>query len=285
MKIEVQNVSKQFGRTFALDHVSLTLEENRIYGLFGNNGAGKSTLLGLITNRLYPTEGNILVDGQPVADNDRILGRMFLMGEQNLYPDDMRVIKAFRTAALFYPDFNLDLAVDLAHQFGLETKKKITALSTGYASIFRLVIALSVNTPVLFLDEPVLGLDAQHRDLFYRLLMKKYAEHPCTILISTHIMQEITDMLDHVLILRGGRLVKNLPVEDLLAGVYTVSGPTVLMDQYLSTRTPLSVHAVGDLKSACLQQVDSKPQPVEGLTFAPADLQTYFISLMNEEDA
>ena len=66
MKIEVQNVSKQFGRTFALDHVSLTLEENRIYGLFGNNGAGKSTLLGLITNRLYPTEGNILVDGQPV---------------------------------------------------------------------------------------------------------------------------------------------------------------------------------------------------------------------------
>lgn len=285
MKIEVQNVSKQFGRTFALDHVSLTLEENRIYGLFGNNGAGKSTLLGLITNRLYPTEGNILVDGQPVADNDRILGRMFLMGEQNLYPDDMRVIKAFRTAALFYPDFNLDLAVDLAHQFGLETKKKITALSTGYASIFRLVIALSVNTPVLFLDEPVLGLDAQHRDLFYRLLMKKYAEHPCTILISTHIMQEITDMLDHVLILRGGRLVKNLPVEDLLAGVYTVSGPTVLMDQYLSTRTPLSVHAVGGLKSACLQQVDSKPQPVEGLTFAPADLQTYFISLMNEEDA
>ena len=91
-------------------------------------------------------------------------------------------------------------------------------------------------------------------------------------------------MLDHVLILRNGRLVKDAPVEELLAGVYTVSGPAPLVEQYLSGHTVLSVQTIGGLKSACLYQEQGKPQPVDGLTFTPTDLQTYFISLMQEED-
>lgn len=284
MKIELRNISKHFGSTIALDQINLTLEENCIYGLLGNNGAGKSTLLNIITNRIYPTEGQVLADGESIFENDQALGQIFLMGEKNYYPEDMRVNKAFRAAEIFYPHFDMERALELSRQFGLNTKKKISNLSTGYASIFRLVLALSVNTPILLLDEPVLGLDAQHRDLFYRLLLEKYAESPCTILLSTHIIQEVANLLEHVLILHNGRLLKDMPVEELLRGAYTVSGPAALVDQYLLGKEALSVQSVGGLKSATLQQGSGLPKPVEGLQFAPATLQDYFISLMREEE-
>lgn len=151
MSIEFNAITKQFGSTCALDEVTLTLEPGHIYGLLGNNGAGKSTLLSILTDRQRPDRGSVLVDGQPVKNNDHALHKVFLVGEQNFFPEDMKVKRAFRTMAYFYPEFDLDYAQNLAQQFGLSTKKKITALSTGYASIFRLILGLSVNTPYVVL--------------------------------------------------------------------------------------------------------------------------------------
>ncbi|MEG2222032.1 MAG: ABC transporter ATP-binding protein [Oscillospiraceae bacterium] len=211
MAIELCGVSKRFGDTRAVDGVSLTLAENTIYGLLGNNGAGKSTLLNLITGRLLPDSGTITLDGTPVAEHDGALGQLFLVGENNLFPAEMRVKRAFGVTARFYPTFNIMYALSLAEKFGLDVKKKITALSTGYGSIFRLILALSVNTPYVFLDEPVLGLDAQHRDLFYQLLLEKYLEHPCTIVISTHLIQEVAALIAHTVILRDGKILRDCP--------------------------------------------------------------------------
>lgn len=284
MAIEVKNVTKRFGGTCALDHVSLTLENNKIYGLLGNNGAGKTTLLSIITNRLYADSGEVLLDGEILADNDGALGKVYMMGEQNLFPDDMRVWKAFRTTALFYPGFDMAYANTLAQRFGLSTKKKITSLSTGYASIFRLIIALSVNTPYLLLDEPVLGLDAQHRDMFYKLLIETYMERPRTIVISTHLIQEIGNLIEHTLIIRNGRIVKDMPREDLLAGCYTVSGPAGLVEQYLEGRDVISVSSLGGLKTACLNGAPADTELPAGLERGTVNLQDYFISLMNGEE-
>lgn len=103
----------------------------------------------------------------------------------------MKVKRALDTAAVFYPDFDRSYAESLAKQFELPLNKKINGLSTGYGSIFRLILGLSVNTPYVLFDEPVLGLDAQHRDLFYKLLVQKYAEHPCTMVVSTHLIAEV----------------------------------------------------------------------------------------------
>ncbi len=284
MGIELKNVSKRFGGTCALDGVSLTLEGAKIYGLLGNNGAGKTTMLNIITNRLYPDSGEVLLDGEPTADNDSALGKIYMMGEQNLFPDDMRVGKAFEVTARFYPAFDMEYANRLAQRFGLSTKKKITALSTGYASIFGLVTALSVNTPYLLLDEPVLGLDAQHRDMFYKILIEKYMEHPCTIVISTHLIQEISNLIEHTLIIRNGRIIKDLPREDLLAGCYTVSGPAGLVERYLKGRDVISVSSIGGLKTACLQGTSEAKDLPAGLELGTVNLQDYFISLMNGEE-
>jgi ABC-2 type transport system ATP-binding protein len=284
MGIRIRNVTKTFGVTRALDGVSLNLTEGRIYGLLGNNGAGKTTLLNIMTNRLYANSGEVLIDDEPVSDNDRALGKVFLIGELNLYPDDMRVSKAFTVTKLFHPAFDTQYARELARRFGLNIKSKITALSTGYASIFRLIVALSVNTPYLLLDEPTLGLDAQHRDMFYKLLIEKYSENQCTILISTHLIQEVANLIEHTLIIKNGRIIKDMPREELLNSAYTVSGPAALVSSYISGREVLSVNNLGGLKTACIQGKAERDGLPAGLELGTLSLQDYFISLINEEE-
>lgn len=283
MSIELQNISKTFGKTTALDQVSLTLEPGHIYGLLGSNGAGKTTLLSILTDRQRPDQGQVLVDGMPVQNNDEALHQIFLVGEQNFFPDDMRVGRAFRTMSWFYPSFDQDYALDLARQFGLPLKKKITALSTGYSSIFRLILCLSVNTPYLIFDEPVLGLDAQHRDLFYRLLVEKFAQGDSTILLSTHLISEVENLIDHTIILREGRVLRDAPTEELMANAYTVSGPSGLVDDYAARRQVLTAHALGGLKTVSIQGRPEGSLPV-GLEQSPLRLQDYFISLQEAED-
>ena len=282
MAIEFQHVTKTFGDTRALEDVSLTFEEGKIYGLLGNNGAGKSTLLNILTGRLCPDSGTVTVDGAP-AGSDAALSRMFLVGEKNLYPDDMKVKRALDTAELFYPDFDRAYAEDLARQFELPLNRKINGLSTGYGSIFRLILGLSVNTPYVLFDEPVLGLDAQHRDLFYKLLVQKYAESPCTMVISTHLIAEVASLIEHTVILRRGRVLRDAPTEELTAGAWQVSGPAGLVDSWAAGRTVLTSSTLGGLKTVCVQEAEETPLPA-GLERRRMGLQEYFISLMEEEE-
>ena len=251
MSIECKDITKQFGSTRALDQVSLTLEPGHIYGLLGNNGAGKSTLLSILTDRQLPDQGTVTVDGQPVRNNDAALHKVFMVGEQNFFPEDMKIKRALHTMTYFYPDFDLRRAHGLAKQFGLSLKKKIPALSTGYSSIFRLILGLSVNTPYVIFDEPVLGLDAQHRELFYRL--------------------------------REGRILRNAPTEELLTSAYTLSGPAGLVEQYTQGMQILTSHSLGGLKTVTLQEESTEPLPT-GLERSSMRLQDYFISLQEAED-
>ena len=173
--------------------------------------------------------------------------------------------------------------MQLAAKFGLNTRQKITALSTGYASIFRLILALTVDADYLLLDEPVLGLDAQHRDMFYRLLMEKYTDDPCTVILSTHLIGEVENMVEQAVIINNGRIIRDAPVEELLRDTYTVTGPCSRVDEFTAGKTLLSEHSIGGIKSANIQgQADSVP---EGLELSPMKLQDYFISLMDSEEA
>ena len=284
MAIELRNITKTFGKTRALEQVSLTLEEGHIYGLLGNNGAGKTTLLSILTDRQRPDSGQVLLDGLPVKNNDEALSRVFLDGEQNFFPDDMKGTKALETIPLFYPSFDKDYALGLAEQFGLPLKKKLTALSTGYSSIFRLILGLSVNTPYVIFDEPVLGLDAQNRDLFYRLLVEKFAEGGTTFIISTHLIDEVENLIEHTIILREGRILRDAPTEDLTDNAYSISGPAGLVDAYTVDKTVLTSRSLGGLKTVSIQGRPEEQLP-PGLEGSRMRLQDYFISLQEAEDA
>ncbi|WP_258719920.1 ATP-binding cassette domain-containing protein [Eggerthella lenta] len=205
-EIRVDHVSKSFGKAKALDDVSLSFEHGKIHALLGRNGAGKSTLLGLIANRLVPTSGRILVDGEPAADNARALTKLYCMNDKKMYPENLRLDNLFEEMGRFYEGFDRTDAARHAKAFGLDARKKIGALSTGYRSIYQLVVGLSLDVDYLLLDEPVLGLDANHRELFYKLLLDDYLEKQRTVIIATHLIEEVANLVEQVTIVDRGRV-------------------------------------------------------------------------------
>ncbi len=282
-EIKLDRVSRRFGETLALDDVSLTFGGEKIYALLGRNGAGKSTLLRLIANRDRADSGTITLDGEPVWENDAAQGKLYLMSETTCYPEGMRIRDAFAWTARFYDSFDADFAARAAEAFGLDLGKKVKSLSTGYTSIFKLVIALAVGTPYLLLDEPVLGLDAGHRDLFYRLLIERYAENPSTIIISTHLIEEISALVEEVVIIDHGHILRAAAREALLAEGCSVTGAIGAVDAYLDGRPLLGADTLGGLKTAYL--LGEPPMPVpNGIEIGRLDLQRLFVKMTDTKE-
>lgn len=132
-------------------------------------------------------------------------------------------------------------------------------------------------------DEPVLGLDAQHRELFYRLLVENFMDQGATFIISTHLIDEVENLIDHTIILREGKILRDAPTEELVSTAYSLSGPASLVDQYAAGKEILTAHSLGGLKTVTLQGEITEPLPV-GLEQNHISLQDYFISLQEAED-
>jgi ABC-2 type transport system ATP-binding protein len=277
--IEVENISKRFGPVNALTNINLKFEPNKIYGLLGRNGAGKSTLLNIITNRLFANSGQVLIDGIKAAENDEVLGKVYMMSEKCLYPEGMKIAKVLKWSNEFYPGFDLDYARRLADEFGLELNKKVKNLSTGYGSIMKLVVALAVNTPYLLLDEPVLGLDANHREMFYRILVQHFAQRPSTIVLSTHLIEEVATVIEEVVIIKDGKILKNESCASLTAKGYTVSGSAAAVDSFVADKQVIGSDSLGGLKSVHILGIPNKKNLPQGLEISRLDLQKLFIKL------
>ncbi len=284
-EIEIKNITKFYGNTKALDDISLTIESNKIYGLLGRNGAGKTTLLNIITNKIFSTIGEIKIDGKLTTENDEVLVNLYYMMEKNLYPEGLKVKEIYKWTKEFYTSFDIKYANDLSGKFGLNIDKKIKNLSTGYNSIFKFIIALASNASILIFDEPVLGLDANHRSMFYKELIANYSEKPKTIIISTHLIEEIAGVLEEVIIIKEGKLIAESAVEQLLASAYNVSGETTKIDEYIKNKKFIGEETLGRFKSVTvLENLVNKDEVKASeldIEISKAELQKLFISLTN----
>lgn len=277
--IEIKGLTKIYGKNTALDNANLTFEENKIYGLLGRNGAGKSTMLNLISNRIFATSGEIYIDGEPSVENDKALSKIYCMSEKNLIPGGFKFKKAIEVTALFYPDFDKDYAYELAKKFDLDVKKKMISFSTGYNSIAKIILALASNAKYVFFDEPVLGLDPNHRELFYKELLEKYINDGGTFIISTHLIEECANILEKVVVIKEGKIIADKTTEELLETAYTVSGKAAAVDEYCRGKEVMGSDAIGGLKSAYIK---GKPENVpEGLEVSKASLQNLFVQMTN----
>lgn len=279
--IEIKSVTKDFKNLRALNNINLKFEENKIYGLLGRNGAGKSTLLKIISNRIFADSGNVTVDGVNACENDKAQSKIYFMSESNLYPPKLKIKKIFKWTKNFYPDFDVEYANKLSKAFNLNVNKNTRSLSTGYNSIFKIIIALSVNTPYVFFDEPVLGLDANHRELFYRFLIEKYAENPFCCVISTHLIEEVSTVIEDVIIIKNGEVIKNQTTDSLLESGFTVSGSGKKVDEFIKGRDVIGSDVIGGLKTAYIFGKVDKSQVPEGLEITAMDLQKLFVKLTN----
>ena len=219
---------KTYGKVKALDNVYLTLEPGHIYGLIGRNGAGKTTLLAALTAQLPPDEGRVTYGSEPVWENEKALADLCfsreLSGKLGSSSNGLRVRDYLRAGRMFYPHWDEEYARRLVQQFGLDDKKRISALSKGMMSAVTIVLALASRAPVTMMDEPVAGLDIVAREDFYRLLLEDYAATGRTFVISTHILEEAAPVFEKVLILKEGRLIEDCDTDALLARFCAVSG-------------------------------------------------------------
>lgn len=284
-RIEIRHLSKSYGKTLALKDVTASIGDGKITGLLGRNGAGKTTLLNIITNRIFANQGAVYINDKPAIENDLVQATIFYMTEKTLYSKETRVSEVFKITHGFYPTFSLDYAASLSDRFKLEPRKKINSLSTGYMTIMKLVLTLASNAPITIYDEPVLGLDANYRDLFYKELISHYNEAPNTVILSTHLIEEVARLLEDVIILREGEMLLSQPVESILQLAYTVSGDQESVDRYAADKKVISREILGRYKSATIYQnrtgADEEMLSQLGLDLIPAKLQDVFISLTN----
>ena len=281
MKLSCHNLTRKFGDTTVLNGVNLCLDEPKIYGLLGRNGAGKTTLLRLITNYIQPTEGSITLDEQNVWENEKAQHQIFLVTETSYFAE-MNAHKLIQLMSEIYPSFDKQQCLDYAKRFELDLNKKYTALSTGYKSVLRAVLSLSVHTPFLFLDEPTLGMDAFHRELFYKLLIESYSESPSCILLSTHLISEVEGLLENVIILDHGKVLIDESSEQLLAQGYCISGRISDVDDYCSGKNVIGSSVVGGLKTTAV--LGEREQVPDTLEVTGLSLQQLFVQLVGSEN-
>lgn len=272
--LETRDLTRAHGDVLALDGVTVQIRENIITGLLGRNGAGKTTFMSLLTAQDSPTSGTISVFGEAPFENASVLARMCFIRDNQRFPDDYKLRHALSAARLFYPNWSQDLADELVALFRIPAKTVVKKFSRGQLSALGIVLGLASRAPVTFFDEPYLGLDATARHYFYDVLLRDYQSHPRTILLSTHLIDEMDRLLERVVILDRGRVVRDADVDELRGTAHQVSGRASAVDAYLAGRNVLSTHRVGGLLTAVVDGAMVRDRGDFGdLEFAPVSLQ------------
>jgi ABC-2 type transport system ATP-binding protein len=287
--VEVRKLTKAYGRVLAVNQVSFSIEAGKIYGLLGRNGAGKTTIMQIITAQLFPTSGEVLVFGEHPYENSRVLSQICFIKDSQKYPNGYRVLDVLDQAAFFFPHWDRKYAFALAEEFRLPLSRRMKALSRGMLSAAGIIVGLASRAPLTIFDEPYLGLDAATRELFYERLLEDYAEHPRTIILSTHLIDEISRLLEHILVVDQGRLVLDEEAEELRGRAFTVIGPATRVDAYTVGKDLLARSPLGGLVSATIMSngnmEDQKRAEALGLELAPVSLQQLIIHLTGEPSA
>ncbi|MDZ5077531.1 ABC transporter ATP-binding protein [Nesterenkonia sp. HG001] len=285
--IEVSGVTRRYRNTMALDQVSVAFEKNMIHGLLGRNGAGKTTLMSLITAQDWPTAGDIRVFGKSPHENEQILPHICFVREEQQYMDDAKAHHAFRAAALSFPNWDQELCDRLIRDFKVPPKTRIKKMSRGQRSAVGVIIGLASRAEVTFFDEPYMGLDAVARQLFYDRLLEDYAQHPRTIVLSSHLIDEVAHLIENVVLIDQGRIILDEPVEDLRDRAVTLVGRAEAVAEIAAGREVLHEETMGRMARTtvlgALDDGDRRRIEVLDLDVVPVSLQQLVVRLTERE--
>lgn len=285
--VRASGLTKRYGTFTAVDAVDFTLEEHRIYGLLGRNGAGKTTIMQMLTGQLFPNGGELEVFGREPAEHADVLRRMCFIAESQRYPEDFTPAHVFRSAPWFFENWDAAFAEQLISDFRLPLKRRIKKLSRGQLSAVGVIVGLASRAELTFFDEPYLGLDAVARHVFYDRLLADYAEHPRTIVLSTHLIDEVSRLLEHVILIDQGRIILNRDADDVRGSATTVAGARAAVESFVADRAVIGQEALGGLASVTvdgrLDQRDRIRAAELGLELAPVSLQQLIVHLTGTE--
>lgn len=210
--LELENVTKKYGSKTALDEVSLKIPKGSIIGLLGPNGSGKTTMLKLAAGLLTPNSGTITVCGNKPGPKSKL--DVAYQPDRVYLNDWMNVEQLIKMMADFYSNFSIEKAVDLLNALKINPKEKLKNLSKGNKEKVQLILTMSREVPLYILDEPIGGVDPAARDYILSTILTNYSEN-ASVLISTHLISDVEPVLNHVIFIKEGRIVRQGDVDDI----------------------------------------------------------------------
>ncbi len=210
--MECRQLSKHYGNKIALDHINLTIERGRIIGLLGPNGSGKTTLIKLINGILTPTSGCLYINGQiPGVETKKAVS---YLPERTYFNSWMKVTDILHFFSDFYVDFDSRRALEMLHRLNINESDRLRTMSKGTKEKVQLIMVMSRDADLYCLDEPIGGVDPAARDYILQTIITNYREN-ATVLISTHLISDIENVLDDAIFIQGGRIMLTGSVDDI----------------------------------------------------------------------
>ncbi|CAI8850569.1 ABC transporter ATP-binding protein [Bacillus pseudomycoides] len=285
--LEAKDLTKKYRRKTAVNAVTISLEKHKIYGLLGRNGAGKTTLLHLLSGQIVSNGGSVSVFGENVFENRKALQSICFVKVKEEVHLSYKVKEIFNLCNMFYKNWDQAYAEELAKRFQLNVKEKYHKLSHGMQTVVGIIQGLASRAPITIFDEPTTGLDAAHRELFYSMLLEDYGNYARTIILSTHLVEEVPHVIENVLILKDGEVVIQSSVEDLLQQGHSISGRKDKVDEFLINKNVVHREGYGNKGIAVIwgefSTEDYRFIEKEGLEIDRVTLQKLFIYITDDE--
>jgi ABC-2 type transport system ATP-binding protein len=280
--VQVRDLTVRYGSTTALDSVSFDIRPGVITGLLGRNGSGKTTALSVLAAFLRKTSGTVLVDGEEPWENARIMGGTGLVRESGDMLPERRISETLRMLADRRAAFEPALAEKLLDLFELDPRSRPYKLSRGQKSAFGVVVGIASRTPLTLLDEVHLGMDAPSRYAFYDALLADWLEHPRTVVLSSHLINEVERLLEDVIVLDRGTVLVRSDADTLRSGGMTVTGPSDAVEAFVVGRQVVARQHLGSTAQATVVGTlpgDERNARLGGLDLGPVPLQDLFVHL------
>jgi len=243
--IECHGLTKAYGNLKAVNDLSVNIQENKITGLIGRNGAGKTTLLKLIAGFLHKTSGEVFVFSERPFNSIKVSANIIFVDDHMMFPPSLNLDEIVDFAGSLYENFDREIAGGLLKYFDLKLAQPHSSLSKGMKSTFNSILGISARCALTIFDEPTTGMDAAIRKDFYRALLKDYMAYPRTMLISSHHLNEIEDLMEDVLLLHEGKERLHMPITDLAELAVGLRGKSHMMEELVKDQEIFHQESLG----------------------------------------
>lgn len=243
--IQFKNVRKTYRTHQVLKNMDFNIRQNVLTGIIGRNGVGKTTLMKIIGGFIEETSGDVEVFAVKPFNSLKVSANSIFIDDAMNFPESMTLADILKECARFYPNWDAGFAQKLVDYFGYFLHARHLHLSKGKKSTFNAIIGLAARCPLTIFDEPTTGMDSAVRKDFYRALLKAYIAHPRTILLSSHHIEEIEDLLEDVLLVHEGRAYFHGPIPELQEMFITLTGTNEQLTTYTAEKEVVDRSTVG----------------------------------------